>query len=640
MLKTIPLQSIRITDPFFSARIDTARSVAIPYMWNALHDAIPGLAPSGCISNFEIAAGLKEGKFVGYCFQDSDLWKWIEGAAYSLATHPDSELEKKIDESIDLAAQAQQPDGYLDTYYIINGLDQRFTNLRDNHELYVAGHMFEAATAYFSATGKRKLLNMACRVADCLDENFGAEDGKRHGYPGHQECELGLARLYGVTGEGRYLKLAKYFLDARGTQPHYFDLEAAARNEQPKPDWRRYPPVKYAYQQAHKPVREQTEATGHAVRQLYMLAGMADVGELSGDKTLVQASVRLMDNIVNRQMFITGGVGAVNEGEAFSFDYDLPPERCYTETCASIALIMAASRLNRIDPDGGWGDTVERALYNGILSGVSLDGTRYFYMNPLEVWPERCERRADMEIDPERLGWFGCACCPPNVLRTLTGLGNYIYAADAHTLLVDQYIASTAETMLDGAPVTVKMDAGLPWNGHVKLTFEADCPVQFKLLLRKPGWAKSCSLRLNGEPVTVPAEKGILTLERRFCDGDTVEIDFAMPVRFMNASLKSPNYAGRTALMRGPLVYCLEQIDNGDRLWSLSVSDGAVQTEQRADLLGGVTVLKADGLRESTVEELYSEAIPSVDAAQLTFVPYYAWGNRGKGEMSVWVRRK
>ena len=638
MLKTLPLKDIHITDPFFAARIETARSVTIPYMWNALNDAVPGAAKSGCIANFEIAAGLREGAFTGYCFQDSDLWKWIEGVAYSLSTHPDAELEALADGAIDLAAKAQQPDGYLDTFYIINGIDKRFTNLRDNHELYVAGHMFEAAVAYYEATGKRKILDMACRVADCLDRNLGPEEGKIHGYPGHQEAELGLAKLYRVTGEERYLRLAKYFLDARGTKPHYFDIEAEARNEQPKPDWRRYPPEKYSYHQAHKPVREQTEAIGHAVRQLYMLAGMAEVGALSGDNTLVEAADRLLDNIVTKQMFITGGVGAVNEGEAFSFNYDLPPERCYTETCASIALIMTANRLGRIHADGRCGDTVERALYNGILSGVSLDGTKYFYMNPLEVWPERCERRADMEIDPQRLAWFGCACCPPNVLRTLTGLGNYIYAADENTLMIDQYIASEAKAALGGTDVTVRMDANYPWSGEVKLT--VDAAADFTMMLRLPGWAKEWQLKLNGKPVEAQAENGFIVIDRAFEAGDVVELSLPMVVRFMNASLHTPNYAGKTALTRGPLVYCIEQADNGDHLWSMSVRSGDAKVCHENDLLGGVTTVTCAGVREEVLDELYAEAVPAEESTQIKFVPYYAWGNRGKGEMSVWVRRK
>lgn len=499
MLKTLPLRDVTITDPFFSGRIDTARQTAIPYMWRALNDQVPGVAPSHCIENFRVAAGLKEGRFEGFVFQDSDLWKWIEGVAYSLATHPDPALEAQADEAIELAAKAQQPDGYLDTYYIINSLDKRFTNLRDCHELYVFGHMFEAATAYAEATGKRRLLDMACRVADCVDGLFGPEEGKLHGYPGHQEIEVGLAKLYQATGEKRYLALAKYFLDERGQQPCYFALEAEKRGEKPRhtDDRHRLPP--FSYHQAHLPVREQKVAIGHAVRQCYMLAAMADVGALAGDPTLVDAADTVFDNIIRRQMYVTGGVGSTHEGEAFSFDFDLPPERCYTETCASIALMMTANRLNRVHPDGRYGDTVERALYNGMLSGVSLDGTKYFYVNPLEVWPERCERRSDMAVDPERLGWFGCACCPPNVLRTLTGLSRYLYAADDHALYIDQYVASEARTTLGGQPVTVTLDARFPWDGAVRVTVRTPAEAVGRLALRRPAWAKQASLSVNGE---------------------------------------------------------------------------------------------------------------------------------------------
>ena len=392
MLKPIPLKNIRIHDAFFSGRIETARRVAIPYMLDALNDRIPGVPRSGCIANFEIAAGRKKGSFTGFVFQDSDLWKWIEGAAYSLAGHPDPELEKEIDRAIELAGEAQLPDGYLDTYYIINGIEKRFTNLKDHHEMYVAGHMFEAACAYYEVTGKRALLEIACRFADCIDAHFGPEEGKRRGYPGHEEIELGLARLAADTGEPRYLKLAAFFLDERGKQPYYFDLEAEERGDK-APGERKNQFQTYSYYQADRPVREQTAAVGHAVRQGYLLAGMAEVGGQTGDAGLTDAAKRIWENIVSRQMYITGGVGSTHEGEAYSFDYDLPPERCYTETCAAISLAMTSVRLGRIAPHGKYGDIVERTLYNGILSGVSLDGTRYFYMNPLEVWPERCEKR-------------------------------------------------------------------------------------------------------------------------------------------------------------------------------------------------------------------------------------------------------
>ncbi len=635
MYHSLPLKDIRITDPFFTARIETARKTAIPYMWETLNDRVPGVAPSHCMENFRIAAGLKEGKFEGWWFQDSDLWKWIEGAAYSLATHPDAALENTVDEAIALAGQAQQPDGYLDTYYIIGGLDKRFTNLRDHHEMYVAGHMFEAAVAYFEATGKRSLLDMACRVADCFDAHFGPEEGKLHGYPGHEEIELGLAKMYRVTGEERYIRLAKYFLDVRGQQPHYYDAERDARGEKPGWSGLRHPQMPYTYNQAHKPVREQTEGAGHAVRQLYLLSGMADVGEMAGDPTLVAAADTVFQNIIHRQMYITGGVGSTHEGEAFSFDYDLPPERCYTETCASIALAMTASRLNRIQPNACYGDTVERALYNGILSGVSLDGTKYFYINPLEVWPERCMRRQDMHVDPERLGWFGCACCPPNVLRTLTGLGSYIFAADEDSLLVDQYIASQVDTDVAGQHVAFDLEANYPWSGAVKLTFRS--PAALKLKLRKPGWAREYRLTLNGETMDAPVENGCITLDRAFAAGDVIALDMPMEVRFMSASVRTPNYVGKTALMRGPVVYCLEEKDNGPMLWNLSVVPGTAAAQHRDDLLCGVTVITCQGLRQSGETDLYAETLPDTSAQTLTFVPYYAWGNRGGGEMSVWV---
>ena len=637
MLKPISLKQIQITDPFFGGRIQTAREISIPYMYDALHDAIPDVPPSGCIANFEVTAGLRQGGFTGYVFQDSDLWKWVEGTAYSLAVRPDPELERRADALIDLAGRAQQPDGYLDTYYIINGLDRRFTNLKDNHEFYVAGHMFEADAAYFEATGKRSLVDIACRFADCIDRLFGPEPEKRHGYPGHEEIELGLVRLYRVTGEARYLRLAWYFLDARGRQPHYFDQEALARGER-LPEARRSQWETYSFFQAETPVREQKAAAGHAVRQGYLLAGMAEVGGETGDASLVAAADRIFENIVTRQMYITGGVGSTHVGEAFSFDYDLPPERCYTETCAAIALIMTAARLNRIAPNGKYGDVVERALYNGILAGISLDGTKYFYMNPLEVWPERCERRQDMEIHAERQGWFGCACCPPNVLRTLTGLGGYLYTLGEDALYVDQYVSADVDAPLAAGSLRFSLQARFPWSGDVRLTLRGDAP-RCALAFRIPSWTKGWSATVNGEPFAPEVRDGYARFERAFREGDCIRLNFPMPVRRMCASMHTPNGAGRTAIMRGPLVYCLEEIDNGPELWNLVLLPGEAQVEEHPELLGGVCTIRLPGERESTGGALYAEETPSRRPAALTFVPYYAWGNRGRGEMSVWVRR-
>lgn len=636
MLKPLPLRNIRIDDDFFAPRIENARNAMIPYMWDALHDRVPGVAPSGCIKNFRIAAGLEQGEFTGFVFQDSDLWKWIEGASYALESQWDEALDREMDEAIALAAQAQQADGYLDTYYIINGLDKRFTNLKDHHELYVAGHMFEAAAAHYAATGKRTLLDVACRFADCLVRHFGPDENQLHGYPGHEEAELGLARLYAATGREAYLQLAGYFLDERGKQPLYF-REEDIRRGQKVADESRNQWANYSYYQADIPVREQKAARGHAVRQCYLLAGMAEVGGLTGDQTLTDAADRVYRNIVDKQMYITGGVGSTHEGEAFSFDYDLPPERCYNETCASIALIMTAQRLNRISPDSGYGDTVERALYNGILSGVSLDGKKYFYMNPLEVWPERCERRQDMRIDDERQGWFGCACCPPNLLRTLTGLGNYLYSMDDGTLYVDQYVSSHASVPFETGAVGVRVKSCFPWEGKAEITVETQAV--FALALRVPSWAEKWTVRLNGREISPCPENGYAFIRGEFHPGDTVTLECPMTVRFVSASTHTPNYAGKAAVTRGPIVYCLEEADNGGELWNLYLEKRVLETRFEKELLQGVETVSCPGIRESAGEALYSAGEPERTPQKLQFIPYYAWGNRGKGEMTVWVHK-
>ena len=629
-----PKADISVRDAFFSPRIETSRRVTIPYMWETLHDRVPGVAPSGCIRNFEIAAGLAKGGFTGFWFQDSDLWKWIEGVSYSLAHHPDAALEKQVDEAMALAGKAQQPDGYLDTYYIIKEPpEKRFTNLKDNHELYVAGHMFEAACAYYLATGKDALLKIACRFADCICRHFGPGEAQSKGYPGHEEAEMGLARLYGVTGKREYLDTALFFLDQRGTKPYYFDTERlrseGALHNRPGDQW-----DDYTYYQADVPVREQTVARGHAVRQGYLLAGMAEAGYLAGDESLLTAAERVFDNIVNRQMYVTGGVGATHVGEAFTLDWDLPPERCYTETCASIALIMAAKRLHQAHPHGKYGDTVERALYNGILSGISLDGTKYFYMNPLEVWPERCEKRQDMNVDAERKGWFGCACCPPNVLRTLTGLGKYLYTRQENALYIDQYVASDYR---DDA-WAVSLSSLFPWQGNGALTVAHAPEGSNALCFRLPGWAGEYAMTLNGETIDVQPKDGYLCIERVWQAGDEVKFSFPMAPRALHADTRVPNYAGKIAFRRGPIVYCAEEADNGKQLWNLSVNPGTVSERFEPSLLGGVMALRCKGQRESGENGLYSFSAPQSTDAEITLIPYYAWNNRGKGEMTVWLR--
>lgn len=647
ILNPLALKNIQINDQFWGPRIDTAKNVSIPYMWDALNDNIPDVPPSHCIKNFKIAAGLEEGKFKGYIFQDSDLYKWIEAVAYSLEGNRNEELEKIIDEAIDLIEKAQLEDGYIDTYFIINGLENRWTDLASAHEMYCAGHLMEAAVAYYNATGKRKLLEIACRFADHIDERFGPEEGKLKGYPGHQEIEIGLVKLYKATGEEKYLKLAKFFLDERGKQPHYFDIELQRRGLDPKQDFffNNHGPSRYSYQQAHLPVREQKEAIGHAVRATYMYTAMADVGSLTGDDTLLEAAKTLFNNIVEKQMYITGGIGSMGEGEAFTFDYDLPNDRMYNETCAAIALVMFAQRLQNIEKDARYADIVELALYNGVLSGIQLDGTKYFYVNPLEVWPERSLKRHDMrDVKPERQGWFGCACCPPNILRTLTGLGQYIYSKSETGIFVNLFIGSEVEFEVGGKEVVLKQSGNYPWDGKIVLEVCCEDEVAFDLNVRIPGWCKGPKLSVNGTEIDIDSviNKGYALINRSFKNGDKIELLLPMPVERIRANDNVPFNAGKVAIKRGPVVYCLEEIDNGKKLWNLLLNaDSDFDVRFESDLLNGVVTISAQGIRESQPSgdnSLYSTNEKEVTDVELKFIPYYSWCNRGVGEMMVWVR--
>ena len=421
--RPVSLRSIRMQDPFWKQEMELVRKEVIPYQWETLNDRVPDAAPSYCMHNFRVAGKMMqekrdlgdayeepkytfrgfealpedpdhpEDRFYGFVFQDSDFYKWIEAVAYSLTQHPDEKLEAIADEAIGIVCAAQHESGYLDTYYIINGMDKIFTNLKDNHELYCFGHLTEGAVAYYQATGKDALLNAAKRYADFIMSKFGPEEGKLKGYPGHEIAEMALARLFEVTGEQKYLDLAKFFLDERGTQPYYFDSENHPGLEREK----RRSKIRYAYHQAHIPVREQKEAVGHAVRAVYLYSGMADVARLTGDEGLKKACDALWENITKKQMYITGSVGQTAEGEAFTFDYDLPNDTVYAETCAAIGLVFFARRMLQAKPDSRYADVMERALHNGVLSGMALDGKSFFYVNPLSVHPESDRR------DPRKL---------------------------------------------------------------------------------------------------------------------------------------------------------------------------------------------------------------------------------------------
>jgi len=640
----VALKKVTVKDEFWGRYMELVRNEAIPYQWDALNDRIPGAEPSHSIENFRIAAGLSKGEFYGRVWQDSDVYKWLETVAYSLTTHPDAELEQRADEVIDLIGRAQLPDRYLNTYFTLTGIEKRWTNEREKHELYCAGHLIEAACAYFKATGKKNLLNIACAFADHIDQVYGPEEGKKRGYPGHQEIELALVRLYRTTGKDRYLKLSKYFLDERGKQPFYFDLEAQERGEPGNKGF--FGEYSDRYRQSHLPVREQKVAVGHAVRAVYMYTGMADVASESGDESLAQACSVLWDNVTKRQMYITGGLGSQGYGEDFTFDYDLPNDTCYNETCASVGLAFWARSMQRLDMSAEYADTLEQVLFNGALSGMSLDGKKYFYVNPLEVWPQSCHNRYDKrDVATVRQSWFNCACCPPNLARLIASLGGYVYSKRENTLYTHLYLENSAEAELKSGTVKISQHTNYPWDGRVKITVDAHAGSEFTLALRIPGWCAGAAVSVNGEPVEIAGliEKGYLMLNRRWTTGSVIELDMPMPVRRVQSHPELRENAGKVAIMRGPVVYCLEEIDNSGRLAELALAeDPAFTVRYEEELLNGVVVIEGKAYRTAGGRwngELYGDLDFAKDPVTIRAIPYYAWNNRGEGEMIVWIRQ-
>ncbi len=636
------IKSVRLhKDGFWGRRAEQVREVIVPYQWQALNDKVPGAPPSHAMENLRIAAGLVKGEFYRFVFQDSDVYKWLEAVSYCLMSRRDSELERLADEVIDIIAKAQQPDGYINTYFIVKEPAMRWKNLRDNHELYCAGHLIEAAVAHYRATGKRKLLDVACRFADHIDSLFGPEPEKKPGYPGHPEIELALVKLYRATGEERYLKLSKFFVDERGRKPLYFEIEAKERGEE-RPQWPFWTP---AYCQAHLPVREQTVAVGHAVRAMYLYSAMADLALETGDETLFAACQRLWESVTKRRMYVTGGIGSDVFGEAFTFDYDLPSDRAYAETCASIGLVFWAHRMLRLDKDRKYADVMERALYNGVLSGISLDGTKYFYTNPLEVWPEACRNRHDLRhILTERQPWFDCACCPPNIARLLASIPQYIYFQEKDTVYVHLFAASEATVELPGGRVILIQETDYPWEEEVVLRVHPEKPFEFTLAVRIPGWCRDPGLRINGDDVNLGSlmKKGYAKIRRKWHGGDRVELLFPMPIERVRAHPEVRAAAGRVAIMRGPIVYCLEEIDNGPNLAQIVLPrDTELAVAGKDPDLGGAVTLRGVGFRtEDTAwgDALYVPAEYERKETSVKAVPYYTWCNREPGEMAVWIR--
>ncbi|ABC92588.1 hypothetical conserved protein [Rhizobium etli CFN 42] len=563
-------------------------------------------------------------------FWDSDLGKSIETIAYSLYRRPNPKLEARADEIIDMYEKLQDEDGYLNAWFQRVEPSRRWTNLRDHHELYCAGHLMEAAVAYYQATGKRKLLDIMCRFADYMIKVFGHGEGQIPGYCGHEEIELALVKLARVTGEKKYLDLSKFFIDERGTEPHFFTAEAV-RDGRSLSD---YHQKTYEYGQAHLPVREQKKVVGHAVRAMYLYSGMADIATEYKDDSLTAALETLWDDLTTKQMYITGGIGPAASNEGFTDYYDLPNATAYAETCASVGLVFWASRMLGRGPDRRYADIMEQALYNGALPGLSTDGKTFFYDNPLESAGKH-----------HRWKWHHCPCCPPNIARLVTSIGSYMYAVADDEIAVHLYGESTARLKLaNGAEVELEQATNYPWDGAVAFTAKLAKSAKFALSLRIPDWAEGASLSVNGTGVELGAHlrDGYIRIEREWAHGDRVALDLPMALRPQYANPKVRQDAGRVALMRGPLVYCVETTDNGQDLNAIILPRElpAAETVVLKDLNDAVALdLKVE--REETLNwgtPLYRKAPAERQVATARFVPYHLWDNRTPGEMLVWVQ--
>ncbi len=626
-LEPVPFAHVSLTDFFWSPRIETNRKKTIPAEYVQCKR-------TGQLDAWKWKPGKPKQPHI---FWDSDVAKWIEAAAYDLALHPNRSLEKKVDDVVNAMEKVQMADGYLNSHYILVEPQNRWTNLRDRHELYCAGHLMEAAAAYYQATGKRKFFDIMCRYANHIARTFGPKKDQKRGYPGHQEIELALVKLYRATGRKSYLDLAEFFVNERGKRPHYFDLEAKARGAAPS----EYRGTDYRHHQAHTPVRKQDTAEGHAVRAMYLYAGMADVAGETGDKTLLEACRRLWKNVTGKRMYVTGGIGSTRNGERFTFDYDLPNEEAYAETCAAIGLVFWAHRMLQIDPDGCYADVMERALYNNVPSGVSLDGRGFFYENPLAVHPDavRYYRYFRRSGDPARKEWFGCSCCPPNIARLYASLGEYIYGKRRNEAWIHLYAAGRAAIDIGSQTITLEQETGYPWKEKVVVKVSPARAASFPLALRIPGWCRKAALKVNGRTVRPPVRKGYARIKRTWKKGDRVELTLPMPVELVEAHPGVRANAGRVAIQRGPVVYCLEEADNGRDLQDLVLNKSGLRAKYDPRLLGGVCTVTGKAYRREWKGGLYDRGKAKRTAVNIKAVPFATWANRRVGEMAVWILR-
>lgn len=617
----VPFDHVKITDAFWSPRMAANRQRGLEVVYQQL-------LKTGRLDAYDLDWTAESNKQPPHVFWDSDVAKWVEGVCYCLINHPDDALREKVEKVVDRILSAQGEDGYLNPHFTVVQPGGRWTNLRDKHELYCAGHLIEAAITHHRATGSRRFLDGMLRYADLIERTFGRGVNQLRGYPGHEEIELALIKLYRHTGNSRYLALAAYFIDERGRLPHYFDLEARRRGENPANYWAK----SHAYTQSHRPVREQDMVVGHAVRAMYLYSGMADLALETGDEVLWRVLQTLWEDLTQHKLYLTGGIGPSRENEGFTGLYDLPNRNAYAETCAAIGLVFWAHRMLQLDLDSQYADVMEQALYNGLLSGVSLAGDRFFYENPLSS-----------EGEHHRQAFYTCSCCPPNLNRVLPTIGEYLYSVGEGEVDVHLYMQSQAQLDLQGETLAILQETDYPWDGIVCLHFEMKAPMSFKLKLRKPGWCRESRAFLNGYALDLEGvlEKGYFVLERTWQPGEVLRLQFAMPAELVYPHPRIAADVGKAALRRGPLIYCLEAVDQLAPVELLRFPTRAsFDSEFRPDILGGVVVVTGSALlvdMEAWGASLYRGDPPGYVPIPFRAIPYFAWDNRAAGPMRVWL---
>ena len=621
---SVPFSGVTITGDFWSERLEVVLTRTIPSQYRQLEkfNMLRSLELPKPVPPLTIPLQLTG--FSTEIFWDSDIGKWVEAAAYALSHRRDAGIEAQIESIVDDLEKAQAPDGYLNCWYLEREPENRWTNLRDNHELYNAGHLLEGAVAYLRATGRDRMLRVMERYIDHIATVFGRGPGQKRGYCGHPEIELALVKAYHATGARKYLDLAAYFVDERGASPNYFDVEAQARNEPPG----KFHQGTHEYSQSHLPVREQTKVVGHAVRAMYLYSAMADLAAELGDDSLRRTCEVLWQDVTRTRMYVTGGFGPSARNEGFTQDYDLPNDTAYAETCASVAMVFWAARMLNLDLDGQYADLLELALYNNALAGLSKDGETYFYDNKLES--DGTHRRWE---------WHPCPCCTMNVARLVASVGGYVFGVAGDEIALHLYGGAETTLAVAGTSVRVAEQSLYPWDGAIRVAVEPDRPAEFTLSLRIPSWCQGATLAINGAPVTVTPERGYARLRRVWQAGDVVTLDLPMRAERLYAHPDVKADVGRVALRRGPLVYCLEGQDQPAPLDRIRLPRGGVLASRfRSDLLGGVAVIEASGLAAQTVDALYrTEPVPE-QPVPLMAVPYYIWCNRGPNPMQVWIR--